>query len=195
MHHRRPLGRIRRTAGRIIATALLLVLASLGAPSAALAHGADGSDMSLVLVRQAIAYIVNTPGNMDATTDKINDATEAEDQSEVKIPLVEQAKQTLDSGDMHKVRALLEQAIGARVHIEGADPVQIGAVPPPATGEDTATLATIDALPGRGGLSGGDWTLLVISIVVGLLGLAASVRLRPQPQPQPTPPSRPGEAS
>ncbi len=179
MLYQRSTGKVRHTGRRILIVTMLVTLAGLVAPGTAMAHGADDSDMSLILVRQAIAYIVNTPNDMGAIEDKMNDAGKAPDQSGVKIPLIEQAQAAFKTGDMHKVRALLESSIGARVHTNGADPVSIRAVPPPLTGTDTGTLATIDPMPGRGPLSGGDWFLLAISIAVGLGGLALSIRLRP----------------
>src|SRR5262249_311701 len=157
----RSFGRIRRTSGRGLIVALVLIVASVGAPRAAWAHGEGDSDQALILVRQAIAYLVNTPINMDAAADKIRDATEAPDKDGVRIPLVEQARDAMEAGDMesgalHRARALREQAIGAHVHPGNAAPVAIGDVPPLVTGADTGTLAALDPMPGRGGLNGGD---------------------------------------
>ncbi len=105
----------------------------------------------------------------------------------MKLPLVEQAKQALEADDMHQVRARLEAAIGARVHTGNADPVPIGE-PAPVTGEETGTVAAVDALPGRNALTGGDWVLVAVSALVGLVGIAASVRLRPHvPRPHAAP--------
>jgi hypothetical protein len=179
----------------LLARALMLVLIAtlcgLIAPSAARAHGEGDSDESLVLVRQAIAYIVNKPGDDADVEDKINDALEAPMKDGVDLSLVSRAKQALMDGDMRKVRNLLQAAIGARPYTGTNDPVQIGHVPPALTGEDTGTLAALDALPGRHGLDGGDWALLIISLVVGAAGLALAIRLRPHLPHQPT---RPGGA-
>lgn len=162
-----------------LALAALLATAILAlTPVNAWAHGGD-SDKSLDMVRQAIALIVNTPADMGAITDKISDALKAKDKSNVNVALVQQAKDTLDSNDMHQVRRLLEAAIGARVHTGRADPVPIGKAPP-LVGADTGTLAAVDPIPGRGPLSGGDWILLAIALAVGLAGVAASLRLRPR---------------
>lgn len=163
---------------RLLATLVTLVLILL-TPATAWAHGDAGSTRAFDLVRQAIALIVNTPDDMAAIADKVNDALDSADPSEVRLPLVTKAKDTLAAGDLHQTRALLEQSIGARVHTSGADPVVIGQAPPPVTGEDTGTLATIEAVPGRHGLRGGDWVLLVTSLVVAVLGVGLSVRLRP----------------
>jgi hypothetical protein len=175
-----------------LALAALLAAAMLAlTPANAWAYGAGDSDKSLVLVRQAIALIVNTPANMAAITDKINDALKAKDKSNVNLSLVQQAKDTLDSNDMHQVRRLLEAAIGARPHTGRADPVPIGNAPP-LVGEDTGTGVVADPVPGRGPLSGGDWVLLALALAIGVAGVAASLRLRPHLPHSPTPPENNG---
>jgi hypothetical protein len=173
----------RRTGRRIPAaaglTALVAALLLAAAPAPAWAHGDEESMPAYDLVRQAIALIVNTPDDHEAIEDKVNDALEAEDTSQVKLPLVEQAKEAFEADDMHQVRSKLEAAIGARVHTGDAEPVPIGE-PAPVTGEETGTVAAIDALPGRGGLTGGDWVLIAVSALVGLIGIALSVWVRPR---------------
>jgi hypothetical protein len=169
---------------RTIAGLAALLLAVL--PGVAWAHGDEGGERAYDLVRQAIALIVNTPDDMDAIADKINDAIEAEDTSDVQIPFVEQANMAMDAGDMHQTRALLEKAIGARVHTSTADPVPMGQ-PAPATGAETGTVAAIDSLPGRGDLGSRDWVMLTLSVLVLLGGFAVSTRLRPRNLPHPGP--------
>jgi len=168
----------------VLAVAALIALA----PATAWAHGDDEAADAFTLVRQAIALIVNTPGNQMAIADKIDDALAAEDTDNVQVPLVQQAKDALAAGDLHRTRSLLEAAIGARVHTSTADPVPIGQ-PAPVTGEQTGTLATVDAISGRHGLTGTDWILLATSLVVAAAGIALSTRLRPH-LPHPTRESR-----
>jgi hypothetical protein len=158
-------------------TAALLAMT----PSVAWAHGEGESNMAFDLVRQAIALIVNTPDDTAAIEDKINDALDAEDKSDVKMPPVDQAMQALDGGDLDQTRLLLEVAIGARSP-SGTGPVLLGYALT-VTGEETGTLAATDPMSGRGGLNGGDWVLLVASVVVGLLGAAAAYWLRPASAP------------
>ncbi|WP_454850047.1 hypothetical protein [Promicromonospora soli] len=155
--------------------ALVLVLA---APPAAFGHGDDEQARAFDLVRQAIALIVNAPGDQMIISDKVADALAAEDTSDVRLDLVRQADDAVASGDLHEARALLERSIGARVHTGAADPVAIGQ-PPPLTGEQTGTLAAVDALPGRQGLNGGDWLLLTASLLIGAAGVVVAVRIRP----------------
>ncbi|MEP6526844.1 MAG: hypothetical protein ABJA86_06735 [Nocardioidaceae bacterium] len=156
-------------------TTALLVLT----PSVAWAHGEGESNMAFDLVRQAIGLIVNTPDDTAAIEDKINDALHAEDKSDVKMPPVQRAIEALDSGDLDQTRLLLEVAIGARSGTDSSEPVRLGTAPP-VTGEETGTLAATDPLPGRDGLSGGDWALLIASVLVGLMGAAAAFWLRPE---------------
>ena len=153
---------IRRCAAGIVLMALLLVIT----PAKAWADGNE--DRAYDLVRQAIALIVNTPADVDAITDKIDEALSAKDQSQVQIPLVQQAKDALARGNLHRVRALLEKSIGAR---------------------GSGRIAAVEAMPGRGSLSGGDWVMLGLSVLVGVVGIVAAAVLRPRhlPRPGPTP--------
>jgi hypothetical protein len=169
--------------------ALVVVAIAATAPGVAWGHGGEDTERAYDLTRQAIALIVNTPDDMDAIEDKVNDAIEAKNASDVQIPLVEQAKATMEAGDMHQTRTLLEKAIGARVHTSTADPVPMGE-PAPATGSETGTVAAIDALPGRDGVSNLDWVMLALSAVVLVGGFVLSVRLRPRHLPHPGPSPR-----
>jgi hypothetical protein len=177
---------ILRASLRALAVIVAVLLAGLVVPQAASAHGEGDSDESLVLVRQAIAFLVNKPGDEMDVQDKINDSLEAPHKEGVNLALVKQAMDAMDAGDMMQVRRLLQQSIGAHPYAGTEDPVQIGKVPPPLTGADTGTLAALDPMPGRDGLTAGDWAALVASGVVLLAGIALSFRLRPRlahPQP------------
>ena len=153
---------IRGCAAVIVLMALLLVI------TPARAWADENGDRAYDLVRQAIALIVNTPADVDAISDKIDAALSAKDQSQVQIPLVQQAKDALARGNLHRVRALLEKSIGAR---------------------GSGRIAAVEAMPGRGSLSGGDWVMLGLSVLVGVVGIVAAAVLRPRhlPRPGPTP--------
>lgn len=178
---------------RLLGLIVVVSLAGLIVPSAAFAHGEGESDQSLVLVRQAIALMVNTPGDQMAIEDKLNDCLEAPDKEGVNIATVRQAMSMMQtgggmgsdgmmtSGDMMQVRTLLEKSIGARPIMGSEDPVQIGDVPPPLTGEDTGTLVVLDPLPGRHDLTGVAWIALAAAGLVVLAGVGLSLRLRPRP--------------
>lgn len=144
---------IRGCAAVIVLMALLLVI------TPARAWADENGDRAYDLVRQAIALIVNTPADVDAISDKIDAALSAKDQSQVQIPLVQQAKDALARGNLHRVRALLEKSIGAR---------------------GSGRIAAVEAMPGRGSLSGGDWVMLGLSVFVGVVGIVAAAVLRPR---------------
>jgi hypothetical protein len=178
--------RRRRLLPRGLALIVAVLLAGLVAPPPASAHGGGDSDESLVLVRQAIAYLVNKPGDMGHVEDKIHDSLEAPHKEGVNLLLVQQAMDAMDAGDMMQVRQLLEKSIGARPYVGTADPVQIGKVPPALIGADTGTLVALDPMPGRHDLTAGDWAAIAVAAVIALVGLALSFRLRPNvahPQP------------
>ena len=174
---------IARASRRMAAGALMLwLLVALALPARADEPGE--SDEASMLVRQGIALIVNTPDDMEAIEDKIKDAQEVKNQDGVKLELVEQAGEVLEQGDMHRVRSLLEQSIGARPHLGGSDVPPIretsslgsGAL---ATGEQTGTNVAIDPLEPARGLDGGAWAMLAASLVLVLLGAWLALRWRP----------------
>ncbi|PXY28252.1 hypothetical protein [Prauserella muralis] len=167
-------------------TGVLAALALLLTPQVAAADGDEGTDRAYDFVRQAIALIVNTPGDMEGIEDKVGDALEAPDASQVRMPLVERAEQALEGGDLHQVRALLERSLGARVHLGSDEPAPIGQPARP-TGMDSGTVAALDPRPGRNGFNGGDWIILALSAAAGLGGVALSLRLRPRRLPHPGP--------
>jgi hypothetical protein len=133
----------------------------------ALAHGGNDSDQASVLVLQAIGFITNKPGDMDDVNDKVNDALEAPDKEGVDIAQVQAAKDALDKGDMDQARSLLQKSLTAGAPMTGAK------------GEETGTTTVHDSLNTRGHLAGGDWVLLVISVLVLALGGWLSLRFQP----------------
>ncbi len=177
---------------RVLVLIVGVLLAGLVAPQAAYGHGEGESDQSLVLVRQAIALMVNKPGDQMAIQDKLNDCLQAPKKEGVNLAMVRQAMAMMKpgdsmntgtmmtSGDMMQVRQLLEKSIGARPFAGAEDPVQIGAVPPPLTGADTGTLVALDPMPGRHGLTAAAWVALVVAGLVVSAGMALSFRLRPK---------------
>jgi hypothetical protein len=171
---------------RLLATALMAVSLTVLPASVAFAHGGEQELPAIDLVRQAIAYIVNTPDDMDTITDKVDDAAEAEDQAGVVTALVVQAGEALERDDMMGCRSLLQRAIGARADLSGTDVHPILQVPGGATnvelatGEQTGTNVTVDPLPGRGDLAGTDIVVLGIAAAFALAGLVLGWRWRPR---------------
>ncbi len=143
----------------------------------AFAHGGNESKEGSVLVQQAIAYLVNEPDNLMAADEKVGDALATSDQVGVDVRLVTSARAALAAGDGHRARSLLERSFGARSHLNQSDPAPIRQVD--ATGADTGTVVAIDPLPGRHGLTGGDWITLVGLVGLGALGIFLAIRFRP----------------
>lgn len=196
--------RVARFALAATVAAAVLLLSGIGP---ALAHEDDEeSGKSADLVRQAIALIVNAPGDVDGIRDKIDDATKAQDTAGVDLALVARAGEAFDGGDLHQARALLEQSIGAQPHVAvgAAEPPPIRettpttAAPPGmtpmqdddtstgttepmtmATGDDPGTELIAEGLEVRPHLDGEDWALLATSIAVGLAGVWLGLRYRP----------------
>ncbi|WP_150132623.1 hypothetical protein [Intrasporangium calvum] len=158
---------------------------SLAFPGAAFAHGDEGGVPARENVLQAIAYVVNTPDDMDMITDKLTDAKESEDQEGVDMTEVDRAMQALDQGDMPQVRLLLEQSIGAWADLSGLDVRHVLQVAPGsstvslAAGQDPGTLIVTDELTGRGAWSGSDSALIGIAAAAAAAGVLLGWRFRP----------------
>lgn len=165
----------------LVALSLIAVLAVAG-PAAADEPGE--SDESAQLVREAIALIVNTPGDMEGIEEKIVDALEAPKQEGVDLDLVDEAAALFPTEDMHEVRALLERSIGAQPHTGEEDPLPIGETPGSpgvtmATGAETGTNVAIDALEADRDLSGVDGLGLVGLAALAAAGVWLAARFRP----------------
>ena len=176
--------RVSSAAARFAVAAAVSVL-SLAVPAAAFAHGDEGGVPARESVLQAIAYVVNTPDDMDMITDKLTDAKESQDQEGVDIAEVERAVQALEKGDMPQVRLLLEQSIGARADLSGLDVRHVLQVAPGgstvslATGEQPGTQIVTDELTGRGPWSGTDSALIGIAAAAAAAGVLLGWRFRP----------------
>lgn len=170
---------------RRLAPASLLVVLSLSVPVAAFAHGDEGAVPARESVLQAIAYVVNTPNNMDMIGDKLKDAQESQDKSGVDLAEVRQAEQAFGKGDMRRVRLLLEESIGARADLTGMDVRHVLQVAPGsstislATGEQAGTEIVTDELTGRGAWTTVDSTVLVLAVVIAAAGALLAWRFRP----------------
>jgi len=176
---------LKRTGFSVVAAALKKKLSA--GPAAA--HGGDESDEAGVLVRQAIALLVNTPDDEMGIEDKVTDATEAKHTEGVDIALVRRAKDAFDGCDFHRARALLEVSIGARAHLSSALPRDVREAPAkPGTGTAGLNLATGDS-PGGGladdplvagrHLDGRNATMFVLSLLLIAVGIGLAVRYRP----------------
>lgn len=182
-------GNVMRQLRLVIAGSCAVVIVTALAASPAAAHEGEESEEAGVLVRQAIALIVNTPDDTKAIEDKIVDATESDDQEGVDIALVRRANDALDAGDLHRVRALLEVAIGARPHLSSALPLDVREAPAApgsgtaglnlATGDDPGGGLADDPLVARRHFDGRMTTMFVLSLLLVAVGVGLAVRYRP----------------
>ncbi len=180
------------------ACAVMLTFGALIAfPVPAFAHTGEATTKASLLVRQAIALIVNTPRNEMEIEDKINDALDSNDTAGVNLDLVGQAKDKLAAGDLHATRTLLERSIGARPHLSPAMPVAIGSTPAQsasmpgtvidtpngpmqmAVGDQTGSGVAEDPLSVSTDLSGRELGALIVSIVAIAGGVVLAIRFRP----------------
>jgi hypothetical protein len=179
---------------------LATAFASWAGPASA--HEGEQSDNAADLVRQAIAVMVNEPDNMAAIEDKLTDAAGAGDQSGTDATLLAEARDTLAAGDAHQARTLAEAAIGAQPHLATAEPPAIRETTPTsesppgqiptggmpdsggamtmATGAEPGQATYADPLTLPPGITARGWTVLAVSIAVGLAGIYLSVRFRPR---------------
>jgi len=169
---------------KLMLVAAMAVALALAGPARANEPGE--SDESAQLVRQAIALIVNTPGDMEGIEEKIVDASEAPKKDGVALDLVEEAAALFPTEDLHEVRALLERSIGAQPHRGDQDPLPIGETRgtpgmPMATGAQTGTDVAIDALEPDRNLSGSDALGLVALAALAASGVWLALRFRPRP--------------
>ncbi|HET7486376.1 MAG TPA: hypothetical protein VFJ85_00505 [Acidimicrobiales bacterium] len=155
----------------------------------ATAHEDEKSTEAGVLVRQAIALMVNTPRDTMAVEDKVDDALASEKPAGVNLDLVTAAKEALAAADLHRARALLEVSIGASPHVNDMAVLPVGrtAGPPSdtaaalrlATGEESGTNVAVDALAARRHLDAGTWAVLAALAVMAGAGVALAIRFRP----------------
>ncbi|HET7277239.1 MAG TPA: hypothetical protein VFJ22_04110 [Dermatophilaceae bacterium] len=169
------------------AALLITVFVTLSTPAAAFAHGDEGMVPARDSVLQAIAYLVNTPDDMDMIKDKVKDAQESTDHNGVDVSQLDDAMSALEAGNMTDARVRLERAIGARVDLSGTNVEPVLQVPPGltsvtlATGDQPGTTVVTDELAGRSGsLAVGDVVLIGLAALAVAVGIALSMRFRPE---------------
>ena len=177
----------RRWLQRVVACGVLATIVVAAAPASAPED--EKSTQASVLVRQAIALIVNVPDDTMSIEDKINDAIASDDHDGVDVDLVSRAKDALDAGDLHRVRALLEVSIGAAPHLTSALPGDVR-VSPQAPGEAVPGLLLVtgdepggnlanEPLVGTRHFDGRTTTVFVLSLLAIVVGTWLAVRFRP----------------
>jgi hypothetical protein len=147
-----------------------VALSSIAVSSPAVAHGGDETQEGYLLVQQSLGYLAHDTSHdgIDLAMEKVDDALAAKDHDGVSIAEVAQGKAALEAGDVVKARALLQDSIKAAL-----------SELPAATGNQTGTTLVVPDLPGRAGLTGQDWLLLVVSAVLVAAGAALAYRFRP----------------
>jgi hypothetical protein len=151
----------------------LLAAAAVTAP--ALAHEGEEEVPARTQVQTAVAILRTQPEQLDLAADRINDATEAEDKDGVDIDRVEQAKQTLEAGDMAKTELLLEQALGGCPGEPVANPTKIRATLPQRPCPTPAHELALGRVPIAGAAKP---TLITIGVVLVLGGLVLTRSIR-----------------
>lgn len=135
------------------------------------ADGEGETTEGYLLVQQALGYLADdtTDTGVALAMEKVDDALKTEDQEGVDVAKLQQARADLEAGDVAQGRTQLAESISEALS-------QL----PPATGEETGTTKVPSALPGRGALSGSDWTFLVVSVLLMGLGGGLAWRFRPR---------------
>ena len=162
----------RRVHGRswlIVASGIVLATTAWSSP--AWAHGAGETTEGYVLIQQALGHLAHDTGlaGVEAAMEKIDDALATKDQKGVDIAEVKQARAALETDRVEYARIILEHSIAAATS-------QLMT----ATGEETGTTVVLLPLKGRGALTGQDWALAAVSLLVILAGVTLAVRFRPR---------------
>jgi hypothetical protein len=156
---------------RCVTLVVALLLASTVSVGPAWAHGADGgAEEGYVFVQQALGHLARDPGpkGVAAAQAKIQETLSAADQDGVDVALVRQAEAELTAGRTQEAQQTLQQSIADAVGALKA-----------ASGEQTGTTVVGTPLPGRGSLTGTDWALGVVSLLLLLAGVGFALWFRP----------------
>ena len=160
-----------RATTRLLVSAAVVVLGSLLAVPSASADEPGETDVGYLLVQQALAHLAHdsSPEGIEVAMEKAGDALETDDQEGVDIPTLERAMEALEAEDIEAARGLLQDSIADALHNL-----------PPATGMESGTTTVRPELPGRSGMTGEDWGLLVAAVLASLLGAWLTFWLRPR---------------
>ncbi|MEP7056087.1 MAG: hypothetical protein ABI912_12670 [Actinomycetota bacterium] len=139
--------------------------------SVAWAHGGGETEEGYLLVQQALGHLAHdtSASGIDLAMEKISDTLSTKDQEGVNVAEVEQAKAALESADVPRGRTLLQHSISEAIS-------QLK----PATGEETGTTVVLEPLRVRGSFAGGEWSVLVLSMLLLVVGVALAYRYRPR---------------
>jgi hypothetical protein len=148
-----------------------VLLATAVSAGPAWAHGGGGgAPEGYVFVQQALGHLAHESGPRavaDAEA-SIGEALSATDQDGVDVAMVTQAQAELTAGQITAAQQTLQQSITAAV-----------TALTPATGEETGTTVVGEPLPGRGSLTGTDWTFGAVSLLLLAAGVGLAALFRP----------------
>jgi len=156
----------------VFAAVLAVTLALLGAGTAG-AHEDEDEEPAHTMVLQAIALIVNKPGDMHEIAEHIEGALSAEDREGVDLALVRQASAAMEADDLTRARELLQTSLDTGSATRSSDE------PAFATAGDTGTTVVLDEDRPGTGIDGGDIVLLALAAAVIVLGGLLEWRWRP----------------
>ena len=160
-----------RATARLLISAALVVLGFLLAVPSASADEPGETDVGYLLVQQALAHLAHDSSaeGIAAALEKAEDALETDDQEGVDVATLEQAVAALEAGDIDGARKLLQESIAEALHNR-----------PPATGMESGTTTVRPELPGRSGMTGEDWGLLLAAVLALILGAWLTFWFRPR---------------
>lgn len=156
---------------RCVAVAVGLLLTISVSVGPAWAHGAEGgAEEGYVFVQQALGHLAHdqSPEGVAAAEAKIQEALSATDQDGVDVAIVREAQTALSAGRTELAQQTLQKSIAAAV-----------AELKPASGEETGTTVVGEPLPGRGSLTGADWVLGIVSLLLLVAGVGLALWFRP----------------
>ena len=161
---------MQRSAARLVAFAVVALLATFATAAPASAHGEGETTEGYLLIQQALGHLAHntTMTGIDLAMEKIDDALETEDQEGVDVEELQQGKAALEDGDLNQARTLLHDSIK-----------QAMANLPAATGNQTGTHKITPELEGRADLRTQDWVLLAGSALVLVVGVWLAFQFRP----------------
>ena len=160
-----------RATARLLISAALIVLGFLLSVPSASADEPGETDVGYLLVQQALAHLAHDSSaeGIAAALEKAEDALETDDQEGVDVATLEQAVAALEADDIEGARELLQESIADALHNQ-----------PPATGMESGTTTVRPELPGRSGMTGEDWGLLVAAVLALILGTWLTFWFRPR---------------
>ena len=149
----------------------VVLLTALLSASPVWADEPGETDVGYLLVQQALGHLAHdtTDAGVELAMEKVDDALDTEHQEGVDVAELQRARAALEAGDVAQGRTQLTESISEALS-------QL----PPATGEETGTTTVPSALSGRGALSGSDWMLLVVSVLLMGLGGGLAWHFRPR---------------